>query len=73
MTANLKFRDGHKYQGLFGYFNSWIIGYILLHAMMFHGLLVAIIIHAVYDVLIGLVQFSKRLFYSNKDIDLIDS
>lgn len=64
MSANLKFRDGHKYQGTFGYFNSWIVGYILLHAMMYYGLLVAIIIHAVYDIIIGLMSFSKRLVYS---------
>lgn len=64
MSANLRFRDGHKYLGLFGYLNAWIIGYILLHAMMYHGLVVAIIIHAVYDVLIGFVHFSKRLVYS---------
>ena len=66
MSANLRFRDGHKYQGPFGYINSWIIGYILLHAMMYHGLLVAIIIHAVYDILIGLVHFSKRLIFAKK-------
>lgn len=61
MSANLKFRDGHKYQGLFGYINAWIIGYILLHAMMYYGLWVAIIIHAIYDILIGLTRFIKRL------------
>jgi len=67
MSANLKFRDGHKYQGCFGYFNSWIIGYILLHVMMYHGLVVAIIIHAVYDIIIGLVYFSKRLILAKKE------
>ncbi|MEI6774817.1 MAG: hypothetical protein WCL18_08865 [bacterium] len=61
MSANIKFRDGHKYQGLFGYVNAWIIGYILLYTMMFYGLWVAIIIHVIYDVLIGLTRFIKRL------------
>jgi hypothetical protein len=61
MSANIKFRDGHKYQGIFGYVNSWIIGYILLHAMMYYGLCVAIIIHAVYDISIGLTRFVKRV------------
>ncbi|MFZ2151011.1 MAG: hypothetical protein WAZ12_02935 [Candidatus Absconditicoccaceae bacterium] len=67
MSANLKFRDGHKYQGLFGYINAWIIGYILLHAMMYYGLWVAIIIHVIYDILIGLTRFAKRLIISKAE------
>jgi len=67
MSANLKFRDGHKYQGLFGYINAWIIGYILLHAMMYYGLWVAIIIHAIYDILIGLTRFIKRLIIGKSE------
>ena len=67
MSANIKFRDGHKYQSLFGYINAWIIGYILLHAMMYYGLWVAIIIHAIYDILIGLTRFIKRLIINKSE------
>lgn len=61
LSANARFRDGHKYQGWFGYFNSWVIGFILIHIMMYHGLLVAIIIHILYDMIIGFSSFMKRL------------
>ena len=66
ISANAKFRDGHKYQGWFGYLNSWVVGFVLLHAMIFHGLLVAIIIHASYDLLIGVIRFVKRALFNGE-------
>lgn len=66
VSVNTEFRDGHKYQGTFGFFNSWILGFVFIHAMMYHGIVVAIIIHAIYDIIIGLVKFSKRLLLAKK-------
>jgi hypothetical protein len=52
LYANAFFRDGHKYQGLFGMINSWFIGMFLFYIMFTYGLLAAIVIHFVYDWLI---------------------
>lgn len=60
ITANAKFRDGHKYQGPVGYINSWIIGFVMIHIMMFHGLLVAIIAHAIYDLSFDVLRLLTR-------------
>lgn len=59
MSANVDFRDGHRYQGLLGWLNSWTIGYILLHAMMNHGIVVAIIVHALYNFCISVISYVR--------------
>lgn len=61
VSANAKFRDGHGYQGAFGMLNSWVIGFIFIHAMLFHGLWVAIIIHVIYDLEFAGVRYVGRL------------
>ena len=64
LAANARFRDGHKYQGLLGYLNSWFIGMFLFWCMFKFGLLGAIAIHFFYDFLIYttvyLVRVAKR-------------
>jgi len=60
ISANAKFRDGHKYQGIIGYFNSWIAGFVLLYAMLYYGLLTAIIVHAIYDIEFAVVRYIGR-------------
>jgi len=60
VSANAKFRDGHKYLGPIGQLNAWVIGYVLLHAMIFHGLVVAIICHSIYDLEFGFIRFGFR-------------
>ena len=62
IVANAWFRDGHKYQGIFGIINSWIIGFVMLYATVIYGLLVAVIIHAVYDLEFDLIRYSYRRF-----------
>lgn len=57
ILANAKFRDGHKYQGTFGLLNSWIGGFVLLYAMLTYGLLVAIIVHAIYDIFFAVSSY----------------
>ncbi len=60
ISANAKFRAGHKYQGPIGQLDAWIVGFIFLYAMLYHGLLTAIIIHAVYDIEIGMIRYLGR-------------
>jgi hypothetical protein len=62
VSANAKFRDGHKYQGPIGLLNAWGVGFVLLYAMLYHGLLVAIILHALYDIQIHATQYIGRKF-----------
>ena len=57
INANAAFRDGHKYLGWFGYVNSWFIGMFLFYMMLTYGLLAAIVVHAIYDLLIFTVNY----------------
>ena len=50
--ANARFRDGHLYLGIFGWYNSWCIGFFLFWIMSNYGLLAAICSHALYDFII---------------------
>ncbi len=52
ISANAFFRDGHKYQGIWGMLNSWFVGMFCFYAMFNFGLLAAIVIHFTYDMLI---------------------
>lgn len=62
VAANAWFRDGHKYQGPVGYFNSWFVGFVLLYAAFTYGLLVAIVVHALYNIVHSLTRYSFRKF-----------
>jgi hypothetical protein len=57
LSANAWFRDGHKYQGLFGVINSWYAGMILLYATVSYGLFTAMVIHEAYNTIIHLVHY----------------
>ena len=57
LATNAFFRDGHKYQGLFGWINSWFMGMFLFWIMFKYGLLAAILIHFLYDFLIDAVRY----------------
>jgi hypothetical protein len=59
LSANAAFRDGHKYQGGFGYINSWFAGLYLLCVMLTFGLLIAIIVHATYNIIIHLIHYGN--------------
>lgn len=72
LSANAFFRDGHKYQGIVGYINSWGIGLFLFWVTFNYGLLAAILIHFFYDFLILSVigsiytKFSSSAYYKSK-------
>lgn len=57
VAANAWFRDGHKYQGPLGIVNSWYAGMVLLYATVTYGLLTAIVVHILYDVILSLLRF----------------
>ena len=57
IATNSFFRDGHKYQGVFGWTNSWFGGMFFFYLMFTYGLLAAIAVHFLYDFLIFLVRY----------------
>ncbi len=57
VVANSWFRDGHKYQGPFGIVNAWYAGMVFLYATITYGLWTAIVVHALYDIMISVFRF----------------
>lgn len=57
LDANVWFRNGHKYLGLVGIINSWFIGLYFLCVMFTQGLIVAIIVHALYDIVVFSTEY----------------
>ncbi|OGG08993.1 hypothetical protein A2154_01820 [Candidatus Gottesmanbacteria bacterium RBG_16_43_7] len=51
-VSNGKFRDGHLYQGKTGVAIAYLVGFFFFYIMFHHGLVAAMIIHAVYDMFI---------------------
>jgi hypothetical protein len=60
LSANFDFKDGHKYQGLFGMVNSLVIGFYLLYVMLTQGLLIAIGVHMIYDIIINVIKYIRH-------------
>ena len=52
IVANAAFRDAHLYLGIFGWYNSWCIGFFLFWIMSNYGIFAAICTHALYDFII---------------------
>lgn len=61
LMANARFRDGHKYQGLFGIINSWVIGMFMFALLFKFGLIACIVVHFAYDALLYLIRYADRL------------
>lgn len=57
ILANSWFKDGHKYQGPIGIANSWVIGFVMMYAMLNFGLLTAIALHIIYDFEFTVIRF----------------
>jgi hypothetical protein len=49
LVANRRFQEGHAYQGALGWAWSWFGGIFLFATMFHYGLVMAIIIHALYN------------------------
>lgn len=54
LYANALFREGHTYQGLFGYINSWFLGMGFFWIVFHYGLPAAIAVHVLHNLLIYL-------------------
>jgi len=51
VSSNASFRNEHVWLGWFGYLNSWFIGMVMFWLVFHQGLLIAMLVHALYDVL----------------------
>jgi hypothetical protein len=52
LSANVKFRNGHAYQGFIGWTHSWFAGMILFYIMFKYGIVAAMTIHFLYDMML---------------------
>jgi len=52
LATNAFFRDGHRYQGWFGWIDSWFFGMLMFWLMFTYGLPAAIVVHFLYDFII---------------------
>ncbi|CAF1479490.1 unnamed protein product, partial [Adineta steineri] len=57
LIVNGKFRDEHLHLGLFGWYNSWCIGFFEFWIMMNYGLPAAMCSHAFYDFIIFFMYY----------------
>ena len=62
IIANAKFRKEHAYLGIFGFFNSWFIGFFLFDIMFEYGMLAVITVHFVYDMIIFIIRYFDAVF-----------
>lgn len=60
ILMNGKFRDGHKYSGTAGILIAWIGGFVFLHATMVYGLLTAIALHTLCDIVFNTTRYISR-------------
>ena len=63
-AANIAFRNGHKYLGPIGFVNSWYIGMVMIYATVTYGILTAIVLHAVYDIIIAVLKYIMRKMFA---------
>ncbi|EKD52898.1 MAG: hypothetical protein ACD_61C00204G0001 [uncultured bacterium] len=64
ISANGKFQDGHSYQGCIGWVNSWVIGMLMFCFVFSFGLPFAMLIHALYDILIKVIVYVDAMIES---------
>ncbi len=62
ITTNILFRDGHSYQGYFGWVNSWFTGIFYFWLTLNYGLLAAISTHSIYNIIVNFIPYFS--FYS---------
>ena len=57
IMANGLFRDGHRYLGIVGIINSWVIGLFFFYLFFTHGLIACIVVHTLYDLGIFVIHY----------------
>ena len=60
ISTNAKFSDGHSYQGVIGWIDSWFFGIFMYKVVWECGLLNAIIVHTTYNIVIHLIVYIDR-------------
>lgn len=63
VLANAWFRDGHKYQGLVGFIDSWVVGFVFMYATFTYGLMTAVILHCLWNTSVYVSIYGKRKLY----------
>ncbi len=66
ISTNGHFRNGHAYQGWLGYTNSWFLGMAFYHLTFKYGIMSAIVVHTLYDVLIFTVRYVDAIVERRK-------
>jgi len=62
LAANNAFREGHRYQGFFGYVNSWFMGMVFFYFTFTYGLVAAIVVHFLYDLVVFATVYADMKF-----------
>lgn len=57
MYSNGKFREGHQYQGPIGIINAWYAGILLFAVMFNYGIIAAMVVHVLFDIMVDLMRF----------------
>jgi hypothetical protein len=52
VMASVSFRNAHKGAGFIGFVNSWFFGMVMFYLMFNYGLLTAIVVHVLYDMVV---------------------
>ena len=52
ISANSLFRDGHSYQGIIGWIDSWFFGMLMFFILFKYGLIACIILHFSFDMML---------------------
>jgi len=58
ISSNWRFGSGHIYQGCVGFINSWVLGMLFFVVMFNFGLPLAILLHALYDILLTFIRYT---------------
>lgn len=58
ISSNWSFGQGHVYHGCIGWLNSWIIGMLMFWFTFNFGILFAMLVHAVYDIVIDVISYT---------------
>lgn len=55
ISANSFFRDGHSYQGIIGWLDSWFFGMLMFYMLFKYGIVSCIVIHFAFDMMLFLL------------------
>lgn len=68
MWSNLRFKEGHKYQGQAGMLNSYIFAFYMIYIVFTFGMIYAIAVHFLYDLFIFLSEHIVQIIKNRGEI-----